>query len=128
MYHFQRFWVTKMMEGMGITLRGRRHRRAQAAFPLTLTLSLRERGKPGGFTVCRKMVPANPAPDLAIRRPMILPLPEGEGRGEGEGSERTAMPPESIEVASEGSTIRIIPAFSGCKDPVGAAAQFLKTL
>ena len=71
--------------------------KARAPFPLTPALSLGERGEPGGFTGCRQVHPASPAPDFAGGKPAILPLPEGEGRGEGEGNQRTAIPPETLE-------------------------------
>ncbi len=64
----------------------RRFRGSFAPFPLTLTLSLGERGKPGGFTSGRKEHPANPTQGFSIGRATILPLPKGEGRGEGEGN------------------------------------------
>ena len=60
--------------------------KTQVAFPLTLTLSLGERGQPGGRLGVRKVASANPAPVFARNQSVILPLPEGEGRGEGEGA------------------------------------------
>src|SRR5436305_4918765 len=54
----------------------------QSSFPLTLTLSLREREN--------QCPPCDHAKRLGLSnaRPMMLPLPEGEGRGEGEQSVR----------------------------------------
>jgi len=56
------------------------------AFPLTLTLSLREREQqlPASLTSIIRL--ANPALRFAKRLDTILPLPGGEGRGEGEHS------------------------------------------
>ncbi len=102
--------------------------KAQAPFPLTLTLSLRERGKPGCRLGCRKVPPASPAPVFARNRTMILPLPEGEGRDEGEGRKRTSMHPVKIEAGAKGETIRATRVFSRRKQPMGAATRFLKTL
>jgi hypothetical protein len=52
-----------------------------ALFPLTLTLSLRERGQ--AATVCEYSLRTGHFPAL----PDLLPLPEGEGRGEEESVE-----------------------------------------
>src|SRR5258706_144173 len=67
---------------------------AEASFPLTLTLSLREREQPA--TIANKLERLSPATtvgNLALlgageewRR--ILPLPKGEGRGEGKRERR----------------------------------------
>ena len=55
-------------------------------FPLTLTLSLREREQ-RAFDVCSaKNCSPNSAPVVIERRGTVLPLPKGEGRGEGEPS------------------------------------------
>jgi hypothetical protein len=59
-------------------------------FPLTPTLSLRER-EPG-----RPSLDNPNAPRRALTRPMVLPLPEGEGRGEGEQRVRPAGGPQVI--------------------------------
>jgi len=53
------------------------------SFPLTLALSLGERGQRSEASFHWNAPPANPAPGLAERRRMILPLPKGEGGGEG---------------------------------------------
>ena len=55
------------------------------AFPLTLTLSLREREQP--LSVCRKLDGrrAEAICGFAKRPETIPPLPKGEGRGEGNG-------------------------------------------
>src|SRR5437870_738996 len=53
-------------------------------FPLTLTLSLREREQ-RAFDVCSaKNCSPNSAPVVIERRGTVLPLPKGEGRGEGD--------------------------------------------
>ena len=56
-----------------------------APFPLTLTLSLGERGQP--LPVFVKPVSHRAGFSRGFAQPLgaFLPLPEGEGRGEGEG-------------------------------------------
>jgi hypothetical protein len=63
--------------------------RVFAAFPLTLTLSQRERGQPAVVCVFPDARPANPALHFSERRSAFLPLPMGEGRGEGGRSNKT---------------------------------------
>ena len=60
--------------------------RFDVVFPLTLALSLRERGQQSRVSVSPRALLANPASGFAVGRNTILPLPKGEGRGEGEGS------------------------------------------
>jgi hypothetical protein len=55
---------------------------SNALFPLTLTLSPRERESP--FPRCKPFDSAR----LIERRARVLPLPEGEGWGEGKGDSR----------------------------------------
>ena len=55
-------------------------------FPLTPTLSLRERGWPASVRPSSDARQANTALRITKRRGNILPLPEGEGGGEGEGA------------------------------------------
>ena len=65
--------------------------RVHTAFPLTLALSLRERGQQSRVPVSPRVLLANPASGFAVGRKTILPLPEGEGRGEGEGNELQSL-------------------------------------
>ena len=53
-------------------------------FPLTLTLSLREREQWASDWWLVDIGWANSGADVIERRRTVLPLPKGEGRGEGE--------------------------------------------
>ena len=53
-------------------------------FPLTLTLSLREREQQSPVLIFSTLCMANPALCFANGRESVLPLLGGEGRGEGE--------------------------------------------
>jgi len=55
-------------------------------FPLTLTLSLREREQRASDVCLANNCWANSGSVVIERRCTILPLPKGEGRGEGEQS------------------------------------------
>ena len=54
------------------------------AFPLTLSLSLREREQRASDRCLADTRLANSGTGVSERRWNILPLPKGEGRGEGE--------------------------------------------
>ena len=59
-------------------------RKVQQLFPLTLTLSLREREQQSNALVFLKRNRQQRCVNLAYELNSILPLPGGEGRGEGE--------------------------------------------
>ena len=65
--------------------------RIHVAFPLTLALSLGERGQQSRVPVSPRVLLANPASGFAVGRKTILPLPKGEGWGEGEGNEPQSL-------------------------------------
>ena len=75
---------------VGCALRGRgdilRFARSTEHFPLTLTLSLREREQQDADLFLADGRWANSGTGVIERRWTILPLPKGEGRGEGEPS------------------------------------------
>src|SRR6184192_1577799 len=60
--------------------------RSTEYFPLTLTLSLREREQQGSDWCLADGRWANSGTGMIERRRTILPLPGGEGRGEGKAS------------------------------------------
>ena len=64
----------RSVQGSAVTMQ------LDAAFPLTLTLSLRERGQP----LAERH--DSPAGEHSSAQSNLLPLHKGEGRGEGEGS------------------------------------------
>jgi len=60
--------------------------RSTKYFPLTLTLSLREREQQASDWCLANRRWANSSTSVIERRWTILPLPKGEGRGEGQPS------------------------------------------
>jgi hypothetical protein len=68
----------------------------RATFPLTLTLSLREREQPLNLFFFSFDGRAEVRRGFALRREAILPLPGGEGWGEGE---RKTSYPKSFHLA-----------------------------
>jgi len=60
-------------------------------FPLTLTLSLREREQEESAWYLARTCLANSGRGVIARWWSILPLPEGEGRGEGEAAVATLL-------------------------------------
>ena len=85
-------------------------------FPLTLTLSLREREPQASDGFLADGDWADSGTDVIERRWTILPLPKGEGRGEGELTARACAPPHGKQVPCPADQVR-----SGIVCPFGTA-------